>query len=84
MITMNRVSLYQMLCTFSFFLCFFVFVLFLFFCFTKSVSDDFAQGYTVVTKAPIKVEIDFKNEDFVTDNVSLTSKWRIFYLWLLV
>ena len=74
MITMNRVSLYQMLCTFSFFLCFFVFVLFCFFCFTKSVSDDFAQGYTVVTKAPIKVEIDFKNEDFGTDNVSLTSK----------
>ena len=61
----------------------FCFVLF-FFCFTKSVSDDFAQGYTVVTKAPIKVEIDFKNEDFVTDNVSLTSKWRIFHLWLLV
>ena len=85
MITMNRVSLYQMLCTFSFFFCFFVFVLFLlFFCFTKSVSDDFGQGYTVVTKAPIKVEIDFKNEDFVTDNVSLTSKWRIFHLWLLV
>ena len=70
-----------------FFLLFFLFLflfLFLFFCFTKSVSDDFAQGYTVVTKAPIKVEIDFKNEDFVTDNVSLTSKWRIFHLWLLV
>ena len=48
------------------------------------MSDDFAQGYIVVTKAPIKVEIDFKNEDFVTDNVSLTSKWRIFHLWLLV
>ena len=48
------------------------------------MSDDFAQGYTVVTKAPIKVEIDLKNEDFVTDNVSLTSKWRIFHLWLLV
>ena len=48
------------------------------------MSDDFAQGYTVVTKAPIKVEIDFKNEDFVTDNVSLTSKWRVFHLWLLV
>lgn len=56
---------------------------FCFFCFTKSVSDDFAQGYTVVTKAPIKVEIDFKNEDFVTDDVSLTSKWGIFHLWLL-
>ena len=48
------------------------------------MSDDFAQGYTVATKAPIKVEIDFKNEDFVTDNVSLTSKWGIFHLWLLV
>ena len=44
----------------------FSFVFLFFFCFTKSVSDDFAQGYTMVTKAPIKVEIDFKNEDFVT------------------
>ena len=48
------------------------------------MSDDFAQGHTVVTQAPIKVEIDFKNEDVVTNNVSLTSKWGIFHLWLLV
>ena len=46
------------------------------------MSDDFAQGYTEITKAPIKVEIHFKNEDFVTDNVSL--KWGIFHLLLLV
>lgn len=82
MITISRVSLYQMLSTFSFFLCFcFVSLSFLLY---KISADDFAQGYTVVTKALIKVEIDFKNEDFVTDNVSLTSKWGIFHLWLLV
>lgn len=46
------------------------------------MSDDFAQGYTEITKAPIKVEMDFKKEDFVADNVSL--KWGIFHLWLLV